>query len=117
VTDNIGVLTERLKSVEREIIELKREHREHRDKIDEKFEKVNIKIDDVEDDIGQMSTFNEKLDVMFQHLLKSHDEMKADIGKIADKVEKEQGWRGIMIDVLKLAAVIITFVATGKWFL
>lgn len=118
---NVALINRRLEQLESELQEIKesqkdgfkeikKEHKEFQDKVETKFEKLNEQVDEV-------ASFNDRIEIMFSNFLESQRELKEDVSKIAEKVDKEQGWRGIIIDILKLAAVIISFIATGKWLL
>jgi predicted nuclease with TOPRIM domain len=118
---NVALINQRLEQLETELHEIKesqkegfkeikKEHKEFQQKVETKFEKLNEQVDEV-------ASFNDRIEIMFSNFLESQRELKEDVSKIAEKVDKEQGWRGIIIDILKLAAVIISFIATGKWLL
>ncbi|UXR28828.1 hypothetical protein [Bacillus paranthracis] len=118
---NVALINRRLEQLESELQEIKesqkdgfkeikKEHKEFQEKVENKFEKLNEQVDEV-------ASFNDRIEIMFSNFLESQRELKEDVSKIAEKVDKEQGWRGIIIDILKLAAVIISFIATGKWLL
>lgn len=110
--DSLSVLRERLRTLEKEIEERKLEYRELRVKMEKKFEKL-------EEDVGNIFMFNDRIKIMFENFLESHKEVKKDIKIIAEKVEKDQSWRGILWDlikdVIKFALIILVFLATGKF--
>ena len=118
VTENsLGVVYEKLRTVERELKELKKDQQRDRAKIDDRFNKVDERFEKFGEEMEELTNFNSKIEVMFSNLLESHGDLKNDIAEIGKKVDKESGMRGFIVDIVKLLALLVSFIATGKWLL
>jgi len=106
-THIVPVLVEKAKIAERDIAEIKQEQKE--------FEtEVKKEIDKVKGDIDNLKTSSQELRILFENSVKSQIEMKESVKTIADKIEKDKGWRNIAWEVIKLVTLLIAFIATGK---
>lgn len=84
------VLTEKIRTIEREVQELKNSMRS-----------VEEEIDDIQNGNA----------VMLHRL----DNIISVISEIKATVSKDAGWRGFLIDAIKAAAQIAVLVGAGKW--
>ncbi|POD46297.1 hypothetical protein BKM15_26000 [Pseudomonas syringae pv. syringae] len=102
-----AVLSLRVETLEQEVKDLKKELKEHAKENTEDFIEVNDRVDD-------LATVTGRVEIMFANLTQTTKEMKADIKEIAASAGKDQGWRALITDIVKLIILIIVFVATGK---
>ena len=102
------ILDLRLKQAEKEIEDLKRELKElSRDNVKE-FVEVHERID-------KLHEFTIEVKMMLANFTTSQSEMKTDIKTIAASAGKDQGWRALLTDIIKIAGIILGFILGGKW--
>jgi len=103
----VPVLVEKAKIAERDIAEIKQEQKEFEAEVKKEFDKVKS-------DIDTLKTSNQELRILFENSVKSQIETKESVKTIAEKIEKDRGWKGVAWEVVKLVALLIAFLATGK---
>lgn len=59
----------------------------------------------------QIST---NIDDLKKSLEKNNESVRGELKTLNEKHDKEKGWRAIIIDILKVMAMLIGFIATGK---
>ncbi|MGH2319407.1 hypothetical protein ACRC6Q_16830 [Planococcus sp. SE5232] len=60
------------------------------------------------------SQISSNIDDLKKTLEKNDKDIREDLKSLNSKHDKEKGWRAIIIDILKVMAMIIGFIATGK---
>jgi septal ring factor EnvC (AmiA/AmiB activator) len=102
-----AVLQLRIETLEREIKDIKSEIKEQAKDNAKGFTEINDRVD-------ELATITTEIKVMFANLTQSNKEMKEDIKAIAASAGKDQGWRALITDIIKLLIMLGTFIATGK---
>src|SRR4051812_39115998 len=102
-----AVLQLRIETLEREIKDIKNEMKEQ--------SKDNIKeFNDLNDRVDDLATSQGRVEIMFTHVTQRLDKMDKSIETIAESAGKDQGWRALITDIIKLVILIISFIITGK---
>lgn len=101
-------LEDKLKDIKKEIKDNNKDVVVKFNDHDKKFDELHDRVDDLEKTIG-------RIEYMFDSMTKNHTEMKTDIKTIAASAGKDQGWRALLTDIIKIAGIILTFILTGKW--
>lgn len=102
-----AVLQLRIETLEREVKDIKSEIKEQARDNKKGFTEINDRVD-------ELATITTEIKVMFANLTQSNTEMKEDIKTIAASAGKDQGWRALVTDIIKLLIMLGTFIATGK---
>lgn len=113
-----AVLQLRIETLEREIKDIKSEIKEQAKDNKKGFTEINDRVD-------ELATITSEVKIMFANLTQSHKDLKTDIEKnqqemkedikiIAASAGKDQGWRALVTDIIKLLIMLGTFIATGK---
>lgn len=95
--NNLDVIAEKVRVLEREIQELKQEVRRTMDEVDD-IDKSNIKI--VQELKGVTGVISE---------------VKEMVTNLQTTISKENGWRGFFLDVIKALAQIAALILAGRW--
>lgn len=109
MADSVAVLVEKVRVLEREMGHVKKELREHIRDNDTEHDKLNADIVSAASSIG-------RVELMFAHLKDTTEGMDKKIDDIAKSAGKDQGWRALITDLLKIILLIGGFVASGKFF-
>lgn len=116
-----GVLDLRVSETEKDIREIRNDLRDHINKNDEEHKEMRaniaestLSVREIKLMITQMATNSEEMKKTFKE---TSDEIKSDVKKLGDASDKEKGWRGIIVDILKIILLLIGFIATGKFVL
>ncbi|MBW3113017.1 hypothetical protein KYJ26_14300 [Bacillus sp. MCCB 382] len=107
--ETVAVLMEKVSNLEREMRDVKQELRDHVRENDIEHDKMNDDIVDVATSIG-------RVEIMFTHIKDTQSDMKQEISKIAASAGRDQGWRALITDLIKIILLICGFVASGKFF-
>lgn len=111
----------RVSEVEKDVKEVTRDLREHIRKNDDEHKEMRqniaestLSVREIKLMITQMTTNNDDMKKNFKEI---SDEIKTDIKMLSAENKKEKGWRGIIMDILKIIILLIGFIATGKFVL
>lgn len=107
--ETVAVLVEKVRVLEREMGDVKKELREHIRDNDIDHDKMNNDIVSAANSIG-------RVEIMFAHLKTTTEGMDKKIDDIAKSAGKDQGWRALITDLIKIILLITGFVASGKFF-
>jgi predicted transcriptional regulator len=104
----LAVIAEKVKNLEKGMIELRKDLKEHMKDNEEDFENLGKKLEDV-------ATVQGRVEMMFTNLVETNKRMDKRIEDIAAAAGKDQGWRALIIDIIKAVVLILGFFATGKF--
>lgn len=107
--ETVAVLVEKVSNLEREMREVRKELREHVRENDAEHDKMS-------DDIVEVATSIGRVEIMFSHLKMTTEGMDKKIDEIAKSAGRDQGWRALITDLIKIILLICGFVASGKFF-
>ena len=107
--ESVAVLVEKVSNLEREMRDVKKELRDHVRENDVDHDKMN-------EDIVAASTSIGRVEIMFAHLKTTTEGMDKKIDDIAKSAGRDQGWRALITDLIKIILLISGFVASGKFF-
>ena len=103
------ILDLRLKQAEKEIEQLRAELKQLSRDNSKGFIEVNDRID-------KLQEFTIEVKMMMANYTSSQTEMKDNIKTIAASAGKDQGWRALVTDIIKISGIILGFILGGKWF-
>lgn len=106
---NAELVEHKLISQQREIDSLKTEIREFKKEVEEDLEESNKKI-------TRLATSQGRIEIMFANLSDKMEEIGLSVKTVAEAAGKDQGWRALITDIVKVVLLIIGFFTTGKLF-
>jgi predicted nuclease with TOPRIM domain len=106
---NAELVKHKLESQQKEINELKDGLKELKKDTAEDLEVANTKI-------NKLATQNGRIELMLSNVTEKIENMGKSIDKVAESAGKDQGWRALMTDIVKVVLLILGFFATGKFF-
>lgn len=110
MADSMAVLVEKVRVLEREMGDVKKELREH-------IRDNDVEHDKMSDDIVATATSIGRVEIMFAHLKTTTEGMDRKIDDIAKSAGKDQGWRALVTDLIKGVLLIGGLIASGKFWL
>jgi uncharacterized membrane-anchored protein YhcB (DUF1043 family) len=99
---NAELVEHRLKTQQEKIEKLEIELRDFKKDTEEDFAETNEKV-------NKLATSQGRIELMLSNVSEKID-------KIAESAGKDQGWRALVTDIVKVVLLILGFFATGKFF-
>lgn len=116
-----GLLDLRVGETEKDIKDLRDDLRNHINKNDDEHKKMQASIAESNLMVREInfSTKQTAVDIsdMKQNSKESTERIEKKLEALGAKTDKESGWRGIIIDLIKIILLILGFIATGKFIL
>ncbi|PAF19764.1 hypothetical protein [Terribacillus saccharophilus] len=106
---NAELVEHKLNSQQREIESLKTELRDFKKEVEDDLEESNKKI-------TKLATSQGRIEIMFSNLSEKMEEIGLSVNRVAEAAGKDQGWRALITDIVKVILLILGFFATGKFF-
>lgn len=106
---NAELVEHKLNSQQREIESLKTELRDFKKEVEDDLEESNKKI-------TKLATSQGRIELMFSNLSEKMEEIGLSVKTVAEAAGKDQGWRALITDIVKVILLILGFFATGKFF-
>lgn len=114
-----AVLDLRMSEAEKDLKELSKEFKDHTRKNDDEHKEIRHNITEMSLSVREIKIMQANSLSIMEKMERSFDthsaDMKQEIKSLNNKSDKETGWRAIIIDLLKVMALIIGFIATGKF--
>lgn len=104
----LPLLSQKVRYQEREIAEIKQDTKEFR-------QKVETKIEVLEEDLGELQVNYRESTVLLKQLMETTKEMNKKIEDIADKMERDSTWKKVIVDILKILITVFIVLLTGKY--
>lgn len=115
------ILDLRVSEVEKDVKSVTSDLREHIRKNDDEHKEMRaniaestLSVREIKLMITQMAGNSEEMKRSFKE---TSNEIKDEVKALRADSNKEKGWRGIIVDILKVIILLIGFIATGKFIL
>ncbi|KAA0956622.1 hypothetical protein FQ085_11550 [Planococcus sp. ANT_H30] len=116
-----AVLDLRISETEKDVKELAKDFKEHIRKNDDEHKEMRQNIAESSLSVREIKLMQAHSVSIIEKMEKSYEknskEIKEELKSLHVRSDKETGWRAIIIDILKVMALIIGFIATGKFIL
>lgn len=111
MAESVGyaILQLRIETLEREVKEIKKELKTQAKDNGDGFKEVNDRVDALASSQG-------RVEIMFANLIETTKEMKEDIKEIAASAGKDQDWRDVLKDIIKVVLIIAAYIGGSKIF-
>lgn len=106
---NAELVEHRLRTQQKQIDKLHDELKEFKRETEKDLEESNEKI-------TKLATSQGRIEIMFSNLSDKMEEIGLSVKTVAEAAGKDQGWRALITDIVKVILLIIGFFTTGKLF-